>query len=99
MLWLVVDVVGRGRRQVVQVPVRPIDSRTRARRQAAVNRSLVYSPALIGMEDHPGHVTTADRDRDLQRGGREGSVVMSAHGEPDHPARLTAGQSSDSSDH
>jgi hypothetical protein len=33
-----------------------------------------------------GHVTAADRDRDLQRGPRQGGVVAGAHREPDRSA-------------
>ena len=40
------------------------------------------------MEDHPGHVTTTDRNRNLQRGRRQRGVVVGAHREPDRPARV-----------
>jgi hypothetical protein len=51
-------------------PVRPIDWRTLAQSHAFWNRLPVYSPALIGMEDHPGHITAADRESPALSGRR-----------------------------
>jgi hypothetical protein len=44
--------------------------------------------ALIGVEDHPGHVPTADRDRDTQGGAGQRSVVVGVEREPHAPARV-----------